>query len=136
MTTSFATPQDAEDAFYDALEERDAAAMAKVWEASDDIACLLPMSPFFHGRQLHELWQQIFEGGAELDIQIKHVRWIEMPGFALHFIEETVTAKGGQPAQPVYATNAYRKGDDGWHLVLHQNSPTPAPQAVIPPTNG
>ena len=133
MTTPFATPQDAEDAFYDALEENDAAAMATVWETSDDIACLLPMSPLFHGRQVHELWQQVFEGGAELDIQVKHMRWIEMPELAIHLIEETVTAKGSQPAQPVYATNVYRNSQDGWHLVLHQNSPTQPPQGVIPP---
>ena len=41
---SFATPQDAEDAFYDALEGGDAEAMAAVWDPAADIACLLPMS--------------------------------------------------------------------------------------------
>ncbi len=107
--------------------------MERVWEASDDIACILPMSPLFHGPQVRELWKQIFDGGAEIDIQAKHIRWIEMPDFAIHFVAEAVTANEGQPAQPVYATNAYRKGPDGWYLVLHQNSPTPPPPGAIPP---
>lgn len=136
MTTPFATPQDAEDAFYDALDERDAAMMAAVWEASDEIACILPMTPLFHGAQVRELWQPMFEGSAEFDIRIKHIRWIETADFALHFVEESVTLKGGQPTQPVYATNAYRKGADGWHLVLHQNSPTPPPAGATPPGRG
>ncbi|QVL46686.1 MAG: nuclear transport factor 2 family protein [Thiocapsa sp.] len=127
----FDTPQDAEDAFYDALEAGDPAAMTQVWEDSESIACLLPMTPLVMGPEVLQLWRSIFEQAGAFDIQVRHLAWIEAGETAVHLIEERM--QGGAPGQPgpaIYGTNVFRKGADGWRLLIHQNSPTPqAPSA-------
>ena len=51
MTQTYDTPQEAEDAFYDALDEGDLNRMLSVWAEADDICCLLPMHPMIQGRE-------------------------------------------------------------------------------------
>lgn len=131
---SFATPQDAEDAFYDALEGGDAEAMAAVWDPAADIACLLPMSPLIQGAEVMEMWRSMFEQGMAFDIQVSHLAWIEGGDMALHLIEERIgqpdRASGGQ-VPTVYGTNLFRRGSEGWRLVMHQNSPVPPPPGTF-----
>lgn len=131
---TFDTPQDAEDAFYDALESGDADAMTRVWEASTDIACLLPMSPLIQGPEVLDLWRSMFEQGAAFDIRVRHLGWIETGDMALHLIEERMGAANGRDPnadQAVYGSNLFRLGSDGWRLVAHQNSPAPPPPGAL-----
>lgn len=127
MTRAFATAQDAEDAFYDAIEERDAERLRGVWEESDDIACLLPMQPLLHGVEVHQTFRPLTEGEIQIDIHVRHLRWLEVGDFAIHFVEERVSVPGNPPRPAVYALNIYRRGDHGWRLLVHQNAPTPPP---------
>jgi ketosteroid isomerase-like protein len=134
MTQEFVTAQDAEDAFYDAIDERDAGRLRGVWESSDHIACLLPMQPLLHGAEVHEAFRPLTGGDIRLDIQVRHIRWLEAGDLAIHFVEERVRVPGSPPQPPVYALNVYRKGDTGWRLLIHQNSPTPPPPgSMLPP---
>jgi uncharacterized protein (TIGR02246 family) len=129
----FATPQDAEDAFYDAIDENDLAAMLAVWEDSDDVVCLLPMQPLVLGRAgLRNAWGPLLQGDFKVDIEVHHVHWIESADLAVHYLQEKANIAGQQQQQPpVYATNMYRKGADGWRMILHQNSPTPLPPGMM-----
>jgi ketosteroid isomerase-like protein len=133
MAEEFATPQDAEDAFYDALDDRSLERLRAVWEDSSDIACLLPMQPLVHGADVHELFRPLVEAELNLDIQVRHIRWLESGELAIHFVEELVGVPGSPPHPPLYAVNVYRKGDAGWRLLIHQNSPTPPPPGAMPP---
>ena len=138
MTTGFATPQDAEDAFYDALDEGDMDTMRALWDDADEVICLLPMMPVTVGRQTTlQSWEPLLGGQAKIDIEVHHLRWIETPEMAIHVVEEKVTV-AGQPRQqpPMYATNLYRKREDGWRMIMHQNSPTPPPPGLVPPDPG
>jgi ketosteroid isomerase-like protein len=132
MSDEFATPQDAEDAFYDALDDRSAERIRAVWENSEDIACLLPMQPLLHGSAVHKGWAPLTEGDLRLDIQVRHIRWLEAGDLAIHYVEELVSVPGQPVRPPVYATNVYRRGEDGWRMILHQNSPTPPPPGAMP----
>jgi ketosteroid isomerase-like protein len=134
MADPFATPQDAEDAFYDAIDEADAQGLRSVWEDSNDIACLLPMQPMLHGADVHEAFRPLVDGAIGLDIQVRHIRWLETDDLAIHFVEERVSMPGSPPQPAVYALNVYRKSEAGWHLLIHQNSPTPRPPgSMVPP---
>jgi ketosteroid isomerase-like protein len=134
MSEKFATPQDAEDAFYDSIDDRNAERLRAVWEESSDIACLLPMQPMLHGAGVHEAFRSLTDGEARLEIQIRHIRWLESGDMAIHFLEERVSVPGNPPQPAVYAMNIYRKGDSGWRLLVHQNSPTPPPPgSMLPP---
>jgi ketosteroid isomerase-like protein len=127
----FETPQDAEDAFYDALEAGDAAAMTQVWEDSESIACLLPMTPLVMGREVLELWRSIFEQAGAFDLQVRHLAWIDCGDTVIHLIEERAQGgPAGQPGPAIYGTNIFRQGVDGWRLLIHQNAPGPQMQGA------
>lgn len=132
MAETYATAQDAEDAFYDALEEPNAARMASVWGDAPDIACLLPMQPLRLGDEVREIWAPMFAQGDGIDLQVRHIRWVELGDLAIHYVQEWITPPAGHRAPPpVYATNVFRRGPTGWNLVLHQNSPTPPPPGAM-----
>ncbi|MES9832775.1 MAG: nuclear transport factor 2 family protein [Candidatus Thiodiazotropha sp. LLP2] len=129
MAPPFSTPQDAEDAYYDAIDEHNLSAMMEVWDESEEIICLLPMMPIQRGRAaIEEVWASLLSSDMSLEMQIKHLSWIESERVAIHLIEEWVNAGPEAGLHPVYATNIFRKGDQGWHLIMHQNSPTPPPE--------
>ena len=131
MSEQFATAQDAEDAFYDAIDDRDADRLKGVWEKSPDIACLLPMQPLIHGDKVHSAWTPMFDAGLKFDLQVRHIRWLEMGDLAIHYVGELVSVPGQPQQPPLFATNIYRKGEEGWRIILHQNSPTPPPPEAI-----
>jgi len=130
--TQFSTPQDAEDAYYDAIDDKNLEAMMGVWADSDDILCLLPMMPAQRGTaSIRKLWEPLMGGEVVLDMEIKHLAWLETGEVAIHLVEEHVQAPGMESFQIVYATNVYQRGPDGWQLLMHQNSPTPPQTAGL-----
>ncbi|MEW8562555.1 MAG: nuclear transport factor 2 family protein [Candidatus Thiodiazotropha sp.] len=134
MNTPYKTPQEAEDAYYDAIEEKDLEALMSVWEDGEEVLCLLPMMAAQQGKEaIRRLWEPLMHGEIGLDIQTRHLAWIETPELAIHLIEELVKSPGQNETQPVYATNIYRKDAEGWRLLLHQNSPTPPPPGLHVP---
>jgi ketosteroid isomerase-like protein len=133
MSVNFSTPQDAEDTYYDAIDENDLDAMMSVWEDSDEILCLLPMMPAQRGTaSIRKAWEPLLGGEMQLDMEIKHLAWIEAGDLAIHLVEEQVQVAGQQGKQSVYASNTYRKGANGWRILMHQNSPTPPPDLQMP----
>ncbi|MDJ0807074.1 MAG: nuclear transport factor 2 family protein [Gammaproteobacteria bacterium] len=132
MSANFSTPQDAEDAYYDAIDEKDLEAMMAVWADSDDILCLLPMMPAQRGRAgIGRLWEPLMSGEVVLDMEIKHLAWLEVGDVAIHLVEEHVQAPGMESSQIVYATNVYQDTTNGWRMLMHQNSPTPPQTAGL-----
>jgi ketosteroid isomerase-like protein len=105
--------------------------MAAVWGEGPDIACLLPMHPLVFGEDVRGLWAPIFAAGA-IDLQVRHLRWVELGDLAIHYVQEWVNPPAGQRAPPpVYAANVFRRDAAGWQLVAHQNSPTPPPPGAM-----
>lgn len=129
MIPAYSSPQDTEDAFYDALEDGDIGRLLSVWADSDDISCLLPMSPLVRGRSdVEGMFARLFARGHGIALSIEHLGWIQTDDIAIHQVVETVQdpAPGNQPPVSVYGTNIYRKDASGWRLIVHQNAPTPA----------
>jgi ketosteroid isomerase-like protein len=130
MLPTYATPQQAEDAFYDALDEGDLEQLLAVWADSEDICCLLPMYPLIRGRRdVTELFTRLFSRGKGVSLTVKHLGWIEAGDIAIHQVEESVenSPAGAPPSSPFYGTNIYRREASGWRLLVHQNAPTPPP---------
>jgi ketosteroid isomerase-like protein len=136
MSQTFDTPQDAEDAYYDALEEGNLEVLLTVWDAADDISCLLPMHPLAQGRAaVRDAFARLFARGRGIALSVKHLGWIDAGAVAIHHVEESPQrhAPGARPPLPVYGTNIYRRGAQGWHLIVHQNAPTAPPPGAMPP---
>lgn len=135
----FMTPQDAEDAYYDAIDECDLDGMMAVWEDSEAINCLLPMQPMVQGRKaVRSAWSGLLRPEMRVDVTVHSLQWIEQGEIAIHLVEETVRLvdqpEHAQP--PIYATNIYRRDANGWHLLTHLNAPAPPPPGMVPPGMG
>ena len=129
---TFSTPDEAEDAYYDALESGDLDTLLAVWDDSEDIACSLPMMPLAIGRDaVAAAWHGILEALQRIDLQVKHLAWIRTDTVAIHLVEELAAGAPGQTGQSVYGPNIYRRRDDGWRLAVHQNAPVPPPPGRI-----
>jgi ketosteroid isomerase-like protein len=133
MAATFDSAQDAEDTFYDALEEGDLDKMMKAWADSEEIVCIQPLREQVQGRKaVRQSWQEVFASGANIEIEIHHKQWIETPEMAIHIVHEQLVFNGDRMRlpPPLMATNVYLKNELSWHLLLHHASP---PHPPIPP---
>jgi ketosteroid isomerase-like protein len=132
----FSTPQEAEQAFYSALEQADLDAMMAVWETSDAIVCIHPMGSRLQGiLQIRKSWQQIFQSNHQLKFQIDDVKHIVEDRLAIRMIVENITIvapRSSRSPQPILATNIYRRSRDGWYMILHHASAPP--EDNLPPS--
>ena len=123
----FTSPQEAEAAFYEALERGDLEAMMNVWSEDEEIVCVHPGGPRLSGYALvREGWRHIFEGGTRLKVQLLALSTVHAPFTAMHSVIEQITVIGQKHlAAPVVATNVYIRGALGWRMIVHHASPVP-----------
>src|SRR5512134_1022010 len=127
--TLFASPQDAESAFYEALTKADLDAMMAVWADDDDIYCVHPNGARISGvESVRESWRQIFASGQTLRFQLRESQVVQGMMLAVHSVYEHISIAGeARPRGPVIATNVYLRTERGWRMVAHHASPAPAP---------
>jgi ketosteroid isomerase-like protein len=130
----FATPQDAESAFYEALTKADLDAMMAVWADDDDIFCVHPNGARLSGvERVRESWRQIFASGQTLRFQLREQQQVQGMMLSVHSVYETISVAGEpRPRAPVIATNVYLRTERGWRMVAHHASPAPATAAADP----
>jgi uncharacterized protein (TIGR02246 family) len=124
----FPTAQDAENAFYEALERCDLEGMMAVWAEDEDILCVHPAGPRLTGQdQIRESWSRMFAGGPGPRVQISDQVAITGMMLAVHSVHENFTVPGdARPRPPVLATNVYLRTAAGWRMIVHHASPAPA----------
>jgi ketosteroid isomerase-like protein len=127
----FPTPDDAENAFYDAFERGDIAAMMAVWAETDDIVCIHPSGPRLVGFEaVRESWMQIFVGGNSLRVRTTEQKAFDGQGLAVHNVVELVAPPGEQAnVTSVFATNVFVLTEAGWRLAVHHANAAPEAQA-------
>ena len=124
----FATSQDAETAFYEALEKADLDAMMAVWADDEDIVCVHPGGTRLSGtEQVREAWRRIFAAGQTLRFRLRHQQTLNGMTLAVHSVYEQISVAGeAQARNPVIATNIYMRAENGWRMVVHHASAAPA----------
>lgn len=127
----FATPQDAEAAFYEALTKGDLEAMMAVWADDDDIFCVHPNGSRLSGvEKVRESFRQIFASGQSLRFQLREQQLLQGMMLSVHSVYEYIAVAGEPRARaPVIATNVYLRTEHGWRMVAHHASPAPASAA-------
>ncbi len=127
----FPTAQDAENAFYEALERGDLEGMMAVWSEDEEIICVHPTGPRLSGQgQVRESWAKIFSGGTGPRVHITQQVAITGMMIAVHSVHENFTVEGEARAQaPVVATNVYLRTAAGWRMIVHHASAAPAQPA-------
>jgi len=125
----FPTAQDAENAFYEALERNDLDAMMAVWSEDDDIVCVHPSGQRLAGQeQVREVWRQMFAAGPNMRVKISQQIVVAGVMLAVHSVHENITVASEQrPRAPMVATNVYLRTAAGWRMIVHHASPAQAP---------
>jgi len=128
----FPTAQDAQNAFYEALERSDLEAMMAVWSEDEDIVCVHPAGQRLAGQaQVREAWRQMFAGGPGMRVKVAQRVAVNGMMLAVHSVHEHITVTGEQHARPsIVATNVYLRTPAGWRMVVHHASPAPAEPAA------
>ena len=113
----------ANQAFYDAHEQRDIEAMSTIWEHSDRVVCVHPGWPILRGwDNVIQSWAGIFRGpgGTQFILTNESVSvkgdtaWVSLD-------ENLVDANG---TGTIAATNLLVRDHEGeWKLVAHHGSP-------------
>ena len=123
----FASPQDVETAFYEALEQCDLDAMMTVWAEDEEVVCVQPGGGRLVGyTMIREAWQRIFANGRRLKVRVSQQTAVTTP-FAMisTVLEHFATLDDENLSAPVAATNVYVRGALGWRMVAHHASPVP-----------
>ena len=126
-TRIFPTAQDAENAFYEALERGDLEGMMAVWAEDEEIICVHPGGPRLSGPdEVRSSWARIFSGGAGPRVHITQQVALTGMMIAVHSVHENFSIEGDARAQvPVIATNVYLRTAAGWRMIVHHASPAP-----------
>jgi len=138
----FATPEEAEQAFYDAFRNADLNAMRAVWADGEFIECIHPMADRAQGQAaVRDSWRRIFDSGLRIQLTLSSVNRTQDALLAVHVVYEHLNVEGRDlQYPPVIATNIYQLVDGGWRMVLHHASPAPAEDQEeseeIPPETG
>jgi ketosteroid isomerase-like protein len=133
MPVMFATPEEAELAFYDALERADLNRLMQVWSEDEEIICVHPGGLRMVGlHAVKESWQEILAQGALHIRPAKLVTTQSMMSTVHSLIEQiTVRSHAGNEIAHCYATNVYHKGPTGWRLVMHHASAAPEQTGLL-----
>lgn len=129
----FATPEEAEQAFYEALEQADTFRLMQVWADDEEIVCIHPGGLRAVGHTaVHESWQQTLTAGP-LHIRPLRPQIMQSMMCSVHMVVEQVAVRlrGATQYAHCYATNIYHKGPTGWRMVVHHASPAPTEAGVL-----
>lgn len=123
----YATPQDVENAFYEALERADLDLMMSVWSEDEEVVCVHPGGPRLVGyQQIYAAWQRIFQKGSQLEVRLSQQVAVNTPFAVISTLIEQIQVRGMDAATaPVACTNIFVRGAQGWRLVAHHASPVP-----------
>jgi len=137
-TKIFPTAQDAENAFYEALERADLEGMMAVWSEDEEIVCVHPAGQRLAGQaQVREAWRQMFAGGPGMRVQVAQRVAVTGMMVAVHSVHESITVAGEpRPRPSIVATNVYLRTPAGWRMIVHHASPAPAEPAAEPAPAG
>jgi ketosteroid isomerase-like protein len=117
----------ANQAFYDAHEQRDLGAMRAVWEHSDRVVCVHPGWPILRTwPHVEESWRRILEGPGHNQFILTNEAVAIDHELAWVTLDENLVDRGATGT--VAATNLFALVDGGWKLVVHHGSPVLAPR--------
>ena len=113
----------ANQAFYDAHEHRDMAAMTDVWEQSDRAVCVHPGWSILRGwHAVGDSWTRILSGPGRNQFILTNLVVDIQGDTAWVTVDENLVE--GAATGTIAATNVFCRSDDGtWKLTLHHGSP-------------
>jgi len=127
VAEKFNTPEEAEIAFYEAIEQADIKALGRVWSLDDNIVCIHAGANRIEGRaQVLESFSDMFAKSPSIGFSISDALQTESDGLAIHLVREEIQFDG-QLFSVMVSTNIYHIEDGGWRMLLHHSSHEPEP---------
>lgn len=127
------SPDDTEQAFYEALQKGDIEQLMACWADEEDIVCVHPGGSRLIGAgAIRATFEALFAHGS-VQARPTGIHRVQSLASAVHHLVESVevlTPDGPRTAW-VIATNVYHKTAQGWRLVAHHASPGKADDAVL-----
>ena len=128
------TPEDIEQAFYEALHNADIEQLMACWAEEDDIVCVHPGGGRLIGAgAIRATFEATFNNGSVQAFPERMHKVQSLTSSVHHLVErvEIITPQGAQQAY-VIATNVYHQTPQGWRMVAHHASPgTPKDAADV-----
>ena len=128
---TLATPEEAEQQFYEALQHGELERLMAVWGDDDEISCVHPGGHRMVGvAAIRASVESIFAHGV-IDVHPEKVSRLQTMFSAVHSVLERVhmPLELGTQSNWVIATNVYLKTPLGWRIVAHHASPGSALEA-------
>jgi ketosteroid isomerase-like protein len=124
MIVVFATPEDVETAFYEAIARADLVALMSVWADDEEIVCIHPTGQRLTGAEaIRDSWRGIFANNPRLMVRLSRgVRWNGMLLSVHNVVETLYIGDERKPHGPMLATNVFQRGASGWRLLAHHSS--------------
>lgn len=125
LTTKFQTPEEAELAFYDAIERRDIEALGQVWSMDENIVCIHPGSHRIEGRRnVLQSFVDLFGDAPSLGFSLCDALHTGNEHLAIHLVREEIELEG-QLVSVMMSTNIFHFENGGWRMLLHHASHEP-----------
>ena len=124
MNIHYASAEDAEEAFYEAIGRGDIDALMSVWADDEEIVCIHPTGQRLSGAAaIRESWRAIFANNPHITVHIQHsVHWKSMMLDVHSVIETLYLADEATPHGPMLSTNVFQRGANGWRMLSHHSS--------------
>jgi ketosteroid isomerase-like protein len=128
----FASPEECEQAFYEALESADVDAVSDAWLDDDDVCCVHPGGARLVGYAAVRTSLAALLSNGPVQIRTVSRKCFESPTLTVtNVVEEVVVAQAGaRQLVHVIATNAFVKTPSGWKMVLHHAAAAPQGRAA------
>lgn len=108
----------ANEAFYQAFNQKDATLMGQVWAQSEQVTCIHPGWNVIHGRErVLDSWRSILANPDQPRIVTGGADVSFFGQIALVICRELVAGS------PLVATNVFVREGDAWKLLHHQSGP-------------
>lgn len=119
------SPDDTENAFYDALNQGDIERLMACWAEEEDIVCVLPGGPRLVGYAAVRAAMELLLANGGLAAVPEQLHRLDAGSCRVHSVVERVAVAGhdGTGVAWVLATNVYAKTARGWRMVVHHTSP-------------
>ena len=123
QAVNFASPDDVEHAFYDAIHKGDADLLMQLWAEDEETLCVHPTGVRLLGiAPIRDSWLGIFTT-ARLRIQAEQIAHWHSAILAIHHLTETLfVGDDPKPHGPLHVTHVYSRGAHGWRLVSRHAS--------------
>jgi len=128
----FASAEECEQAFYEALENADVESMAELWLQDDEVCCTHPGTARLVGYQaVRSSWALLLEAGP-LPVRTLARHSFESATLTVTSLIEEIAVLQGSVRKLVHvlASNAFVKTPAGWKMVMHVGAATPQGQAI------